>query len=654
VTAAPPEELYDGAPCGLVSSRPDGTIEVVNRTLLGWLGYDRADLVGRRTFQSLLSTGGRIYYETHYSPLLLMQDEISEIAVDLQRRDGSRLPALVSSALRRDDAGSPLRIDTTVYGASSRRGYERELLAARQQAERSTSRLGLLQALVADLAGATDRDELIEVVVRAGREAFGARGSMLWLLDRPARELVRLGSVSPANDPLMRRSPLDADLPQSVAVRTNDLVVVSSQEDADARFPLIAGMMRDAGRHTLVFAPLAGDDGALGAVAFGFSADRAVDAADLALLRTLCRQAGQAFLRAALYEENVASRRRADFLALVSRRLDERAGLRDRAEALIGLLVPAVAEQAAVTLVDEAGEPLLRAGEPPDGARTRVTLPLRALGSLTLGFTAPVPPGTLQHLTEIADTAGLAFENARLYDRERDNARVLQRGLLAGDPPDDPRIAVATFYRSGVDDLEVGGDWYDAFAIGADTVALVIGDVVGRGIAAASAMGQVRSAIRALAASGARPGALLDRLDRFVDRFEAGRMATVAYAELDLQSGELRYACAGHLPPLLISPDGKAVLLWEGRSAPLATLTYAGGRDEAVTTMSAGSRLLLYTDGLVETRSGKLDDALARLVALAADRSVSDLDALLTQLVAELAGSSHADDVCLLGVDRLG
>lgn len=134
------EELYDRAPCGYLSTLPDGTIIKVNDTFLRWTGFDRDDLVGRRRFQQLLTVGGRIYHETHYAPMLRMQGRVREIAVDLVTADGSELPVLMNSAMEVEDDGSPRVVRTTLFDATERRSYERELLRARQEAEAAAVR----------------------------------------------------------------------------------------------------------------------------------------------------------------------------------------------------------------------------------------------------------------------------------------------------------------------------------------------------------------------------------------------------------------------------------------------------------------------------------------------------------------------------------
>jgi phosphoserine phosphatase RsbU/P len=146
VTAAPTEDAreYQNAPCGLLTTLPGGLIVRANDTFLTWTGYDREALAGRRRFQDLLSPGGRIFHETHYAPLLFMQGSVREIAVELVRADGSRLPALVNSTVQLDPDGKPALVRTAVFTATDRREYERELLRARRDADTSAARARLL------------------------------------------------------------------------------------------------------------------------------------------------------------------------------------------------------------------------------------------------------------------------------------------------------------------------------------------------------------------------------------------------------------------------------------------------------------------------------------------------------------------------------
>jgi phosphoserine phosphatase RsbU/P len=135
-----PETSYQRAPCGHLSTTPDGTLVRVNDTFLRWTGHAREELVGRRTFSSLLTAGGRIYHDTHYAPMLQLQGSVREIALDVVTADGSRLPVLANAALERDEGGEPAVVRIVLLDATERREYERELLRAKQRAEESEAR----------------------------------------------------------------------------------------------------------------------------------------------------------------------------------------------------------------------------------------------------------------------------------------------------------------------------------------------------------------------------------------------------------------------------------------------------------------------------------------------------------------------------------
>jgi phosphoserine phosphatase RsbU/P len=139
---------YDHAACGLLTTHVDGTILSVNQTLLSWLGVERSDLVGRRTFADLLTGGGRIYHETHYAPMLAMQGSAREIAFDLVGPDAGRLPVLVNATTDLDDEQRVIHV--AVFDATERRMYERELLAAKERAERSEAHAQLLARTLQD------------------------------------------------------------------------------------------------------------------------------------------------------------------------------------------------------------------------------------------------------------------------------------------------------------------------------------------------------------------------------------------------------------------------------------------------------------------------------------------------------------------------
>jgi sigma-B regulation protein RsbU (phosphoserine phosphatase) len=139
-----PAELYDNAPCGYLSTLPDGTIIKANATFLAWTGYDRGALVGKRRFQDLLAPGDRIFYQTHAAPMLLMQGMLREIAIQVVGASGSRLPMIMNAQLKRSADGRPQVIRTVAFDAAERLSYERELMAARRRAEESEARVRVM------------------------------------------------------------------------------------------------------------------------------------------------------------------------------------------------------------------------------------------------------------------------------------------------------------------------------------------------------------------------------------------------------------------------------------------------------------------------------------------------------------------------------
>ena len=495
-----PAHRWERAPCGLLELRPDATVVAANATFLAWVDRSGEDVVGRVRLPDLLSVGGRIFWETHLAPLLLVDGRLDEVALELRTASGRRRVVLSAST----DASAGV-VQVAVTPAAVRSQYERELVAARASAERSASRLRALHDPTAALSRALGLAAVAAALVEAALGPLGAATATLWL-------------AGPDGTLALHPSP---EGPQPDAVRPPPPVLAHSRT---------AG--RSGGR---VVVPLHG-----------------------------------------------ASR-------------------------LQGVLV--------VTARTDAG----------------------------------ADPLELEVLTSVGQQAGLALDRAQRYEHSAGVARDLQHSLLAVQPPQDERFDVATAYRPGVELLEVGGDWYDVFRGGGDRLCFLVGDVVGRGLGAASAMGQLRSAVRAVAGDGTGPAALLSRLDHFVDQVEAARMATLVYAELDLDDGTVRYACAGHPPPLLLPADGPARLLWDGRSTPLGTFERPQARGQAEVRLAPGDRLLLCTDGLFERRDRGLDEGLDLLLRTGA--AVADLP--LADAVGRLTGSLLRDevvrdDVCVL------
>jgi anti-anti-sigma factor len=254
-------------------------------------------------------------------------------------------------------------------------------------------------------------------------------------------------------------------------------------------------------------------------------------------------------------------------------------------------------------------------------------------------------------LATLARLCAQALGRATRYEAQHRLAEALQRSLLPTALPAVRDIEIAVRYQPA-EGLDVGGDWYEAMALPGDRVGVAVGDVVGRGAAAAAAMGQLRSALRAFALWGESPAHVLDQLSRFAEGVDGGRVATVAYVVIDPATGDARYSLAGHPPPLVVSAEGEARFLEEARSAPLAALPGVT-HVEAERHIPPGATLLLYSDGAVERRGAAIDDGLALLARHAAEAVLAGLgpEALCSRLLERLfADRPASDDVALLAV----
>ncbi|HVF78928.1 MAG TPA: SpoIIE family protein phosphatase [Solirubrobacteraceae bacterium] len=272
------------------------------------------------------------------------------------------------------------------------------------------------------------------------------------------------------------------------------------------------------------------------------------------------------------------------------------------------------------------------------------------IGVIEVGVRAPrrLAADDVDLLRLTADRVALAIEHVRAYGREHHIADTLQRSLLPQTLPALPGVALAGRYLPAASEAEVGGDWYDAIGLTGGRVLLVMGDVSGKGLAAASTVGALRSVIRAYALDGHGPAQIAERLNTFV-LAEPSRehMATLVLAVFDPVDAELSYVSAGHPPPLTLSADGTPRFLSGARSVPLGVLPFPSYSEETVT-LEPGGAVVLYTDGLVERRAENIDLGLARLSVAAGDGTM-EAEALCDRLLAAaLPAGATGDDVALL------
>jgi PAS domain S-box-containing protein len=287
-----------------------------------------------------------------------------------------------------------------------------------------------------------------------------------------------------------------------------------------------------------------------------------------------------------------------------------------------------------------------------------MVVPLRArdrtLGAITFIFAESgrqYSTHELELAEELGRRAGLALDHARLYEREHRTAETLQRALL---PPTLPAIdghELAARYLPGRRGDHVGGDWYDAFALPDGRIGIAIGDIGGRGVTAAALMGQVRNGLRAYALKAPGPGAAIADLRGMAEHIDELVFATLTYVVYDPRTGAGVLASAGHLPTLVLQPDGSTHFTRAPRCPPLGADPASPSTDHDFA-LAPGATMVLYTDGLVESRTRSLDDGLQRL-AEAVRGSSGGVQRLADDIV-DAVPEQRQDDIAVLALRRAG
>lgn len=249
----------------------------------------------------------------------------------------------------------------------------------------------------------------------------------------------------------------------------------------------------------------------------------------------------------------------------------------------------------------------------------------------------------------IANRAAVGLRNANEYEREHELAQRLQRAMLPTLAPLGDLGLVAR-YRSATSGVHVGGDWYDAVTRRDGTVVLTVGDVTGHGVDAAVVMGKLQNALRAYALEGHGPAASLRLVHDLLRGLDTPLYATAVVAEVEPESGLLRWASAGHPPPLLHEHGGEVRYL-EAVHAPMLGIHLPAGLQfpQHERKLRPGSSVALFTDGLIERRTSDLDAGMARLLDAFRTCEADALDARAEHVLTTMLGASdHDDDVCLL------
>ena len=589
---------------------------------------------------------------------------------------------------------------------------------ARWAAEVAARRVANLQAVTAGLAEARTAEEVAEVIVVQAAEGLGAASAALCLLDDDGDllEVIRHVGYDPSSIDRFQSFSIDADLPASHALRTGELVLLHSLEERDERYPVLRGV--PARNASFAVVPLFVNREPAGAIALGWAAEREFDEDDRRFLTALGQQAAQALDRAQFYEAELWRHERQGFLAEASRLLGSSLDYHATLARVAQLAVPAAGDSCSVHLLEDddlrtvasfhaepppdevladgphwclaatqlldvlrRGESLLlpkvdaelRRGWAEDeahamlmdrvGSRSILAVPLwspeQAVGVLVLamgGSGRRYTSDDVPFVEDLAARAASAVVNGRAHQARTAIAQTLQQSLLPPEVPLLPGLEVAAWYRPVGHDGEVGGDFYDVFAAGDGRWGVVIGDVSGKGVPAASLTALARHTVRTAARRENKPSGVLEALNNSIlDDGVGERFCTVALAFLDHDDDGvgITLSCGGQPLPLLVRPDGDVRPVGE----PGTAIGLFGGPHlcDTAQRLEPGELLVLFTDGVVEARSpdgtfadGLLESTLAAHAGHPAEAVARGVEAALL----EFAGGRPRDDTAILVLRR--
>jgi PAS domain S-box-containing protein len=593
--------------------------------------------------------------------------------------------------------------------------FEEALGGLGEENRRVRDRLTRLTRVASELASAASLESVTQIVVTHSADAVGASSASLCLREARDPETLRMIGLSggrPEDWDRFATFPVSAALPASEAVRTGERVVVVGASEITRRYPALADR-GERSLVCLPLHTSTQPIGAIALAFPGARALDAAELEFFDVLADTCAQAVERIEAKAVADRQSAKLAfLADASVELASSLDYEVTLRNVAQlavpgfadwAACDLVEDGVLRRLAVAHVDpekvrfaqELAERYPPDPDAPTGAyavmrtgrselipevtdemielvavdeeqkqiirelqlRSAVTVPLiardRVLGVFTWVAAESGRLYTEEDLAfaeDVAKRAAIAIDNAELHSQTLAAAAQLQSAVLPDTMPDLPGWEIASFYRpSGR--TEVGGDFYDAIPLADGSVALFVGDVMGRGVDAAAAMAQMRAAVRAYAAINPEPDSVMHRFDAMFSLFPTQQMVTLAYLVLTADRNELVYANAGHPPPVVLRADGRTEELPLADGPPLGT--FVQERVQTTVPFGEGDTVLMFTDGLIERRDEDISTGQQRMLAELVHLAGPDLGAALDDLAAMLPDPSRDDDVAALAVRRL-
>jgi serine phosphatase RsbU (regulator of sigma subunit)/anti-sigma regulatory factor (Ser/Thr protein kinase) len=547
---------------------------------------------------------------------------------------------------------------------------------ARTAAERMAVRLARLQAITARLTAAADADEVALVVCDHGAAGLGAASGALFLLseDGATFEMTRETGYGPTIASAFSTFAADAPLPVADAVRTRSMVLLTGHEERDRRYPALRDTPLTTQSHAVL--PLVFGDSVLGAVSFSFTDVRAFDDDDRRFLLALASQASQALERARLHDLERELARRQELLAETSRLLTMAMDSSESLRAVAQLLVRDIADGCSVQLVEDNemrlvaavhGDPdreveVLRSGIGDEGTGRMIVMPLRArgvdLGALLLSREAtrrPFDDRAVALVADVADRIAVAVDNGRAQRAREERAQTLQASLLPPRLPVIDGLTIDSRYQPVGDGSLVGGDFYDVFPLGTGRWGLMIGDVCGQGVVAASLTSLVRYTARAAARQWRSPAEVLRFTNAALADHDLGeRFCTALYAviEPDELGADLTIAIGGHHQPLLHRP-GVGVRPVGAIGSALGLMVDADVEDVSMR-LQPDDLLVLFTDGVIEARhpGGEQvgESFLEDLVEAHAADGPAAVGAAVERAVLDIGGGRARDDMAVVTI----
>lgn len=536
---------------------------------------------------------------------------VATAALPMSTQDGRVVGALgfgwcIEQAFDDDDVA----LLQTVVSLSGQALQRARFFEAEQERQAYTD---LARNASAGIAACTTLDEVVGFIVNKGAPALGATSATMFGLRRPEPEVLAwtANGVPPT---LADVGHVDGRSEAIVGERSLLLPVVTPGTDrvvAVVHLETAHEMRWSAHRHRLAVVTL---------------------------------EWGQALERAEAHDAEQSAFRRAEQLQRVTASLAQATRSSDVVQVVETQLAQAFGVHSAS---------LVEAGSKHQTASGQIFVPLDDIhpegDGLVLIVERELTPADHDAAAAFAVGCARALSRTRLAERDHQIAAELQHALL-GDVDSVDGLTIGTVYLASEVGLDIGGDWYDVIHRDDETAVLVVGDVVGHSLSAATAMGQLRSAVRALAHLCDSPEMLLEHVARYAANVRDARYSTIALVYLHVASGEFRYACAGHPPPLVVDPDGTTRFVELARNPPLGAFAPGTVRSGA-TVMLPGGSLVLYTDGLIEHRGTPIDDGLAEVARLAGLAAGLPPELLATRLVSGVfARSAPRDDVAVLAV----